>query len=157
MLCAQSLVGDETLVARVLGAVGSAGVRFLKVFKFNQRLFTHFLSLCCYCWCTMTLKIGSHLRQVKHLNNVLQQWVSFSSLEHFSDYQWKQRDIMMPVWFVSLFTVKKRVLIVFMTYKGLQHHPNLCLGRDYSICSNTNPQLQPVCAGMPRKALTQMY
>ena len=45
MLCAQSLVGDETLVARVLGAVGSAGVRFLKVFKFNQRLFTHFLSL----------------------------------------------------------------------------------------------------------------
>ena len=42
---AQSLVGDETLVARVLGAVGSAGVRFLKVFKFNQRLFTHFLSL----------------------------------------------------------------------------------------------------------------
>ena len=76
----------------------------------------------------------------------LQQWVSFSSLEHFSDYQWKQRDIMMPVWFVSLFTVKKRVLIVFMTYKGLQHHPNLCLGRDYSICSNTNPQLQQVCA-----------
>ena len=38
MLCAQSLVRDETLVARVLGAVGSAGVRFLKVFKFDFSL-----------------------------------------------------------------------------------------------------------------------
>ena len=75
----------------------------------STRDFSLIFSLCCYCWCTMTLKIGSHLRQVKHLNNVLQQWVSFSSLEHLSDYQWKQRDIMMPVWFVSsLFTVKKR-------------------------------------------------
>ena len=48
MLCAQSLVRDETLVGRVRGAVGSAGVRFLKVFS-------HFLSLCCYCCCKMTL------------------------------------------------------------------------------------------------------